>query len=284
MDTVAEPTPASTAPDMDLLYRYSGFAKGVDGFASVGDAEIARFHEQGYLVVNDAFNQQEVRDALDGLMDLIDGKNPDFTGVQFEAQFRDVAHTFPREKKQDIIRKLMYFVNYDARLKAMSEHPALKAVLARIMEAEPVMSQDMALIKPPFVGSEKPWHQDQAYFNIAQGQTVVGVWIALDEALPENGCMYIIPGSHTEGPVIHWKRRDWQMCDTDVRSDQAIAVPLKPGGALLFHCLLHHGTPPSNSARRRRAVQFHYKPADAPAITSEERMEVFGSEGKDVSC
>ena len=99
------------------------------------------------------------------------------------------------------------------------------------MGANPFMSQDMALIKPPFVGSEKPWHQDQAYFNIPLGQTVVGVWIALDEAVPENGCMYIIPGSHTEGPVIHFKRRDWQICDTEVASDHAIAVPLKPGGA-----------------------------------------------------
>ena len=126
------------------------------------------------------------------------------------------------------------------------------------------MSQDMALIKPPLVGSEKPWHQDQAYFNIPQGQTVVGVWIALDEAVPENGCMYIIPGSHTEGPVIHFKRRDWQICDTTVAMT-AIAVPLKPGGALLFHCLLHHGTPPSRStdvgersssttSRRKRAA------------------------------
>ncbi|CAA9320684.1 MAG: hypothetical protein AVDCRST_MAG93-5729, partial [uncultured Chloroflexia bacterium] len=180
--------------------------------------------------------------------------------------------------------KLFYFVEYDARLKAMSAHPELMAVLSRLMDAQPVLSQDMALMKPPFIGSEKPWHQDQAYFNIPVGQTVVGVWIALDEALPENGCMYIIPGSHTEGPVIHFKRRDWQICDTEVASDHAIAVPLKPGGALFFHCLLHHGTPPSKSARRRRAVQFHYKPEEAPAITTEERMAVFGSEGKDVSC
>ena len=39
-----------------------------------------------------------------------------------------VVDTYPREKKQDIIRKLMYFVDYDARLKAMSEHPELRDV------------------------------------------------------------------------------------------------------------------------------------------------------------
>ena len=115
-------------PDMATLYRYSDFAQGVDGFAAVDDEQIAAFHEQGYLVINNAFTQEEVQASLDGLLDLIDGKNPDFTGVQFEAHMLDQVATYPREKKQDIIRKLMYFVNYDARLKAMSEHPELRAV------------------------------------------------------------------------------------------------------------------------------------------------------------
>ena len=56
----------------------------------------------------------------------------------------------------------------------------------------------MALLKPPR-GREKPWHQDHAYFNLPLDTPIVGVWIALDEATPENGCMHVIPGSHREG-------------------------------------------------------------------------------------
>jgi phytanoyl-CoA hydroxylase len=271
-------------PVVDDLYHHRGFASGVDGFEAVGDGEITAFREQGYLVVHNAFAAADVQNALAGLLDLIDGQNPNYNGVQFEPRFADQAHSYPRERRQDIVRKLFYYVEYDARLKAMSEQPQLLEILERMIGDRPVLSQDMALIKPPFVGSEKPWHQDQAYFNIPLGETVVGVWIALDEALPENGCMYIIPGSHTQGPVIHFQRRDWQICDTDVAHDEAIAVPLKPGGCLFFHCLLHHGTPPSRSPRRRRALQFHYKGAQAGSITTEQRMDVFGSEGKDVTC
>lgn len=266
------------------LYHHRDFASGVDGFAAVGDDELAAFREHGYLVVQNAFATADVQSALAGLLDLIDGQNPDFTGVQFERRFADQAHTYPRDKKQDIVRKLAYFVEFDARLKAMSEQPQLLAILERLIGDRPILSQDMALIKPPFVGSEKPWHQDQAYFNIPLGETVVGVWIALDEALPENGCMYIIPGSHTRGPALHFQRRDWQICDTDVAHDEALAVPLRPGGCLFFHCLLHHGTPPSKSSHRRRALQFHYKGAGAGQITTEQRLAVFGSEGKDVTC
>lgn len=269
---------------MDGLYQYQALAGGVATFATITDEHVARFHEQGYLVVEQAFSPFEVEGAFAGLLDLIDGKQPTFTNIQFEAKARAILPTLSPEQKQDVVRKLMGFVEYDARLKAITEHPALLAVLHRLMNDVPVLFQDMALLKPPFIGREKPWHQDNAFFDIPPETTVVGVWIALDEAVPENGCMFIIPGSHREGPVLHWVRRDWQICDTDVAATAAIAVPLKPGGCLFFHGLLHHGTPPSQSARRRRALQYHYKPLHAGNTLPQERLAVFGSEGKDVSC
>ena len=155
-------------------------------------------------------------------------------------------------------------VEYEDRI-ALAQHPQMIAVLARLIGATPELFQDQALLKPPLIGREKPWHQDNAYFNLPPETAVVGVWIALDEATPENGCMYVIPGWHRAGPVVHFKRRDWQICDTDVAADAAWTVPLKPGGCLIFHGLLHHGTPPSRSPQRRRALQFHYKPAGTRA-------------------
>lgn len=269
------------APD---LYHATTVAKGIEGLESVTDEHIRLFHKQGFLVVNNAFTRDEVQSAIAGLLDLIDGSAPNYTGVQFEAKARDNLERFCRETKQDAVRKLARFVEYDERLKAMSENPRLLDVLQRILDDTPEMFQDMALLKPPYIGREKPWHQDNAFFNLPVDKTVSGVWIALDEAVPENGCMYIIPGSHHRGPVVHFNRRDWQICDTDVAVDEAVAVPLKPGGALFFHGLLHHGTPPTQSPKRRRALQFHYKPASLPWGTLDDRLATFGEEGKDVEC
>jgi phytanoyl-CoA hydroxylase len=267
------------------LYQAQGVAAGTAGLEGVTEEQVARFHEQGYLVVHDAFTPDEVAAALAGLLDLIDGQHPGFTrGIQFEAGARALLPTLPRERKQDAVRKLMRFVDHDPRLRAMAGHPRLLATLERLIGEPPALFQDQALLKPPLLGREKPWHQDNAYFNLPPAATVVGVWIALDEATPENGCMHLIPGSHRRGPVVHFKRRDWQICDTDVATGQVVAVPLQPGGCLLFHGLLHHGTPPSRSPRRRRAVQFHYKPVSLGGISAAERLAVFGSEGKDVTC
>ncbi|MFD7159611.1 helix-turn-helix domain-containing protein [Kribbella sp. NPDC059898] len=93
-----------------------------------------------------------------------------------------------------------------------------------------------------------------------------------------------LPGSHTEGPVPHFLRRDWQLCDDEVQVARDTVVPLPRGGILFFHGLLHHGTPANRTGTRRRAVQLHYLPAGVVDIAEARRLEIFGSEGKGVSC
>ena len=274
------------------LYRTTRTASGVAGFDAVTDDDIERFKADGYLVIEDAFSPEMVSEALDGLLDLIDGQRPDFldgqqvntSGIQFEAKAAELLPTLTRDEKQDVVRKLIGFVDSEPRLAAIAEHPPLIDAVTRIMGEAPIMFQDQALLKPPMIGREKPWHQDIAFFTLPADAMIVGVWIALDEAVPENGCMHVIPGSHRAGPVPHFQRRDWQICDTDVAVEEVVAVPLKPGSLLFFHGLIHHGTPPSESPRRRRALQIHYKPESIAKIEEEERLAVFGSEGKNVTC
>ena len=83
---------------------------------------------------------------------------------------------------------------------------------------------------------------------------------------------------------MHWKRCDWQICDQQMLGRRSVAVPLKPGGALFFDSLLPHGTPKNDLQRRRRALQFHYTPADARRTTTEQRLAIFGSEDKNMTC
>ena len=269
----------------EQLYAYNGIATGVNGFESVTPAHLDQFHEQGYLVVNNAFTPGEVQDALNGLFALIAGQNPEYHGLMFEKKAKGInVKTLPPEEKQDYVRKFMWFVDYETRLKAMAEHPKLLKLVQQMIGDTPELHQDMALLKPPRIGREKPWHQDHAYFDLPINTTVVGVWIALDEATTDNGCMIVYPGSHRQGPVVHFQRRDWQICDTHTRQQEVLAVPLQPGGALFFHSLIQHGTPANNTTQRRRAVQFHYRPQSAIKSSKEERLALFGEEGKDVTC
>ena len=160
----------------------------------------------------------------------------------------------------------------------------MKVVSALMYGKKPDLFQSMALLKPPRIGREKPWHQDQAYFDYPLDTPVVGVWVALHETTPENGCMHVLSGAHHDGPLIHFKRRDWQICDKEMLGRKAVAVPLKPGGLLFFDGLLPHGTPTNHSDRQRWALQMHYFPEGTTKIPTEDRLGIFGSEGKDVTC
>jgi phytanoyl-CoA hydroxylase len=174
------------------------------------------------------------------------------------------------------VRKLMWFVDQHPHLQfCATEHPRIMGALESLLGPQPIMFQDMALIKPPFIGSEKPWHQDNAYFSVAPLDAIVGVWIALDEATGANGCMHVLPSGHSLGAMKHFHGRDCEIVPQRVDESQALAVPLPPGGAMFFYGMLPHQTPPNSSPERRRALQFHYRSAISQLVPREEYDRIY---------
>ena len=249
-----------------------------------GAIDVRMYRQQGYVALEPALTLQQVADAHDGLTDLIHGRVADFADVQFEGHSAQQIQAMTVAERELNVRRVFQFCRFEQRLESIMRDPQLIALVTQFLgDRESICFQEMALLKPP-QGREKPWHQDHAYFNLAMDEPVVGVWIALDDATVENGCMHVLPGSHREGAVVHFKRRDWQICDTDILGKSITAVPLKAGGLMLFDGLIHHGTPHNPTQQRRRALQFHYCAKDAMWVNEEARLAVFGEEGKDVTC
>lgn len=276
------------------LYHPSAHATPLPGPDHVDADAIAAYDEHGYLAVNDVLSPDDVADAIQRLTDLAGGRVEGYRGIQRESSTG--ARWNERDTKADLdeVRKL-WFDRDDPLLEHMPvHHPLIMRIVAALLAGtpdpapdaadRPLIFQTMALLKPPRIGIEKPWHQDHAYFNLALDTRIVGVWIALDHATVANGCMHLIDGGHKAGPQLHWKRRDWQICDTDILGTPITACELKPGAALFFDGKLPHGTPPNTSGLRRRAMQFHYIPANAAEVDEAARLAAFGSEGKNVSC
>ena len=105
-----------------------------------------------------------------------------------------------RRNRADLIRKFGDFTDASPALLRAAMSARLHAMLDALMGQGRVLLQEMALVKPPKVSGEKPWHQDAAYFRGSDPNLMFGVWIALDPATRENGCMEVIPGSHLRGP------------------------------------------------------------------------------------
>jgi phytanoyl-CoA hydroxylase len=292
----------------DNLYRGTPFAESVSGFENISENDIKRYHKQGFLVVKGAFSPEEAsaaREELDLMCRADDPKcisihyerhiaeNLMKTGVDVDAldseneddlkRLRSAILDMDSTKRAHLVRKFVGFTKEHPPLKNLSHSAALKAALRQITDEKMKLFVSQALVKPPG-GREKPWHQDHAYFDVPIDTPIVGVWIALDQATPENGCMHVWPAGHKEGPRIHFQIRDWQLCDTDIENAPVVSVPLDAGDLLLFDGKIPHGTPTNSSDTQRWAVQYHYIPSTVEKVDKEIRLEAFGSDGKDVFC
>lgn len=256
------------------LYATPSLSDHLDHLDDVGVTEVNRYHSSGYVAVYSALNHQQVSDALAALEDLARPGSP--ADIQYEGWAEERFDELSPAQRLDATRKFMRFSAHDQRLESVAQDPAILNVVRKFLGGAPQMFQDMALLKPPGGGREKPWHQDNAFFHMPPGTPIVGVWIALDEATVDNGCMRVIPGAHREGPIRHAFLRDLQVCDGEVPVDRGVAVPLPPGGLMIFDGLMLHGTPANRTATRRRALQFHYTVADAPRTSEDEHRATFG--------
>ena len=148
-----------------------------------------------------------------------------------------------------------------------------------------ILFGEMALSKPPFIGSEKPWHQDNAYFVYVPLESVLTAWIALDDATVENGCMHVIPGGHKGGALKHVHDIDCQIAEGRLHAEREAPVELKAGGAMFFSAMLPHQTPPNTGPTRRRALQFQFRGTNTRALTREAFGKVFvEADGTPASC
>lgn len=262
-------------------YRYDNVAQTRFARSEPFSEEHLRFYkDQGYLIVDDLLTAEEVEGALEEIGDIIHQR---LSGPKIQFS-KPVDEGWTPEERELAVRKIYNYVRYAPRLGAIARHPAIIERVENLLGDKAVLVGEQGLLKPPFGGGEKPWHQDMAYGGLFFKKHIVTVWIALDEANLDNGCMHLIPRSHLQGGVPHFMIRDWQMCDTHVEVEKDTAVCLKPGGALLFSGLLQHGTPANFSPHKRRALQLRYAPASAELMDKEQFKLMFTGEMMDADC
>ncbi|MEF3305411.1 phytanoyl-CoA dioxygenase family protein [Paenibacillus sp. GYB003] len=271
------------------MYRFDQMAKHrVPAPEHVTEETVRTYRELGYVAIDNVLNGEEVAAALRDIDDVIQGRivGPKIQCVRGKSELKDGGEFASARERELCVRKLHKFIDYCPALHHICYHPKIWGVLEMVFGETPRFCEDQALLKPPSAdaGIEKPWHQDMAYGNFSYTKMVAGVWVALDEAALDNGCMHVIPGSHRNGPVPHYAVRDWQLCDTAVDVAKDEVVPLKPGGLLVFSGLLHHGTPPNLSDKRRRALQFHYAPESAVKMTPDAYKLAFTNEMTKAEC
>ncbi len=257
---------------------------------AVDAALVRQYRTYGYLCFRGVLPADLVTAGRDELVAMAHAADPDCGAVFYEAVLRerltgdtaDAVAALDPDTRAGYVRKFASYVGQHPPLAALAAYGPLMGWVEALVGGAAQLFQDMALVKPPR-GREKPWHQDHAYFNYPLETPIVGVWIPFHPVDAVNGCMFVVPGSHRDGPRPHYQRRDWQLCDRDMLGQAAHTLPMAPGDLLLFDGKLVHGTPTNSTDEMRWAVQFHYAPATAVAADDDTgRLAAFG--GRDADC
>jgi ectoine hydroxylase-related dioxygenase (phytanoyl-CoA dioxygenase family) len=138
---------------------------------------------------------------------------------------------------------------------------------------EPITGADIVLwsshfiSKDPYIGRATPWHEDSAYWEgrVDTYDNIVTVWLALDRATRQNGCMRVIPGTHHNGfsryvPVDR-RTNTFGSQIAEVDESRAVYFELERGECSLHDSRLVHGATPNTSPSRRCGYTMRYLPA-----------------------
>ncbi|MFC5651159.1 phytanoyl-CoA dioxygenase family protein [Paenibacillus solisilvae] len=233
---------------------------------SLTDAQIENYRENGYLMIKKLFTLAECDEIIQNANDMITGKIPlgAPNGIYMEPEA--VAQGLVSNDKPDpaYLFKLghrMHMTDEIFRYYAM--HDKLADALADLIGPDIKCVQSMYIDKPQNFGVGQPYHQDSYYLK-SEPNTLIGVWIALDDVDEQNGCLHVIPGSHRgpilphEVPIDERQRKYFQEVYAAKKEDE-VPCRLPKGSAVFFPgTMLHRSGDNETADRQRRAYVLHY--------------------------
>jgi ectoine hydroxylase-related dioxygenase (phytanoyl-CoA dioxygenase family) len=219
--------------------------------------QIRRFHAYGYVEVEDFLNgaevaalQAETKDYHESLRhqtpaDVIVGWEPDSEGAP--PCIQQILHA---ERLSPAIDGLL-----------RSDHvlDEMECLLGRDIG----LFETKLLMKSARFGQPIPLHQDFSYWTEYSAAPVqVSLLIRIDPADEENGCLRVVPGSHTRGLLRHAVAADGSTfgrgLPDEVDLPDPVSLPGRAGSAVLFSPLLLHGSGANQSERQRRSLTLVY--------------------------
>lgn len=215
-------------------------------------ADAAFYSENGYLVVQEFISIPEVerlRSGFDRIFAMTAGRE---RGDQFDLAGID------DETDSAKLPQILSPSSYAPELGEGEVREAASALIRRLLGDDGAIGGDHAILKPAEYGAETPWHQDEAYWDPNFDYNSLSIWIPLQEASLENGCMWFVPGSH------RWEILEHQSIGNDPRIHgleivgrtfpEGVSCPIPAGGCTVHHSRTVHYAGPNRSKVDRRAL------------------------------
>ena len=223
--------------------------------------QIVRYQNDGCLVYRNFLSSDEVDELLDSISSALN-----------EMGTKKVAGesvlNAPEEKKDDFyenvfIQKLNLWKVSDV-VKRVFLGPEIGEMVCRLEGIDGVrVWHDQTLQKRPWA-NPTAWHLDNPYWSF-HSRNAISIWVALDDATVQNGCLYYIPGSHKQ--ASHEKNTEisanfGSLFKQNPRwaSIEPVSGEMKRGDCGFHNGLTAHGAGVNNTPQPRRAMTCGYMP------------------------
>ena len=227
--------------------------------------QVEQFQEKGYLKIPHRLITDDHLDLLREHYDALFAKKRGTSGEGLRnlAVIGETEQDETADRSEEMLQ-IMEMWSYDEVYRQLLYHEPLLDIAESLIGPNIQLFHDQALYKPARHGGEVPWHQDNGYWRCTPAN-LVSIWMALDDADADNGCMNVIPGSHLETAPTHDRAVSERgqlpaLLQANVDENRAAPVLLKAGCGMVHHCMMLHQTNPNRSHRRRRAMVIHYMP------------------------
>ncbi len=169
-----------------------------------------------------------------------------------------------RQAKEQSINKIGHALHdLDPIFDQFSRKREIEQLVGDLGITDALLLQSMYIFKQPHIGGEVTCHQD-ATFLYAEPLRVLGLWFALEDAIIENGCLWVISGGHQLGLKSRFVRAEgggtrFEVFDsTPCPEDKLQPLEVKKGTLIVLHPLLPHLSRENRSPRSRQAYTLHF--------------------------
>lgn len=236
----------------------------------LSDSDVRAFHEQGFLLGGRVLTDAEV-DELRGEMERVltatdfpDGRRPVRCVDLSKAEGRPVWQIVNIWQASDAFARL-------------TRNREIVTAVARLTGAKELrVWHDQVQYKPKDVGGTLAWHQDSPAWPVLTPPVQVSAWVALDDVDRDNGCLWMVEGSHrwgAAGDLLREMRHDSTLPDRYAGHPIRQAPRPVPKGHVHFHHgLTWHASFPNRSGRQRRAIAVHYMPETTRYVAANDHV------------
>ena len=207
----------------------------------LSEAEVNRYHEDGYVIPEYRLPEETLQD-IRADYDRLLTRHP---------EFRDYCPM--------LLRYDLSFLNY-------ARDPNILDMVAQVIGPDIILWNSSFFAKPAVNGKKTPWHQDGEYWPLRPLATCT-VWLAIDEATVENGCLNFMPGSQKRKELRpHRTNKDpnftlhQELLESEYDDDKAVPLELEAGQMSLHDVYLLHGSEANDSGKPRRGMTMRFMP------------------------